>query len=71
MKRLQELQLLSPKDFKGMFAPHLSESTIRDLFNVKGFPSVKLGTRIYTTAEAAARWLAVCGIEGLMTEEGA
>jgi hypothetical protein len=67
---LKHLQLLRPKDFRERFAPNLSEAVCRDIFHIEGFPMVTINGRLYTTAEAASRWLACMGRDDLFLQGG-
>jgi len=61
MNEIEQLKLISPKEFREQFAPSVGLPTIRDLFNRADFPAVRMGTRLYTTPAAAAAWLESMG----------
>jgi len=61
MNEIEQLKLISPKEFREQFAPSVGLPTIRDLFNRSDFPAVRMGTRLYTTPAAAAAWLESMG----------
>ena len=61
MNEIEQLKLISPKEFRERFAPSVGLPTIRDLFNRADFPAVRMGTRLYTTPAAAAAWLESMG----------
>jgi hypothetical protein len=58
---LKDYQVITPKQFRDQFAPGLSLPAVRNLFNIEGFPAVKMGERYYTTPAAALAWLQTMG----------
>jgi len=54
-------RLIGPKQFKEIYAPDVGEQSIRELFKTEGFPSIKIGTRSYTTQVAAEEYLRSLG----------
>jgi hypothetical protein len=67
---LKQPKMISKKAFQAMFAPDVGIKAIDDLFHVEGFPAAQLGRFLYTTDEAAARWLSCMGRDELMRESG-
>jgi hypothetical protein len=57
----EQLKLISPREFRETYAPNVGIPTIRELFHREDFPSVKMGTRLYTTPAAARAWLESLG----------
>jgi hypothetical protein len=55
------LHPMTPREFQQTFAPNLSVAACRDLFHAKGFPMIQIGNRLFTSEEAAGRWLSCMG----------
>lgn len=51
------LQLIGPEQFKAKYASQVGISAIRELFKAPEFPSIRIGSRYYTTEEAAREYL--------------
>jgi hypothetical protein len=58
---IKELELITPQQFQKEFAPSVGINSIRELFRREEFPGIKLGTRFFTTREAAMKWLSTMG----------
>ena len=54
---IAELKLISPEEFKEVYAQKIGIAAVRSLFKSDGFPAVRIGTRFYTTHGAAKRYL--------------
>ena len=50
-------KLMTPKEFKEVFAPMLSVTTCRELFRSREFPSTEVGQWVFTTYDAATKYL--------------
>ncbi len=61
MNKNEQLKLISPKEFRDAYAPSVGLPTIRELFHRDDFPSVQMGSRLYTTPAAAKVWLESLG----------
>jgi hypothetical protein len=59
----KELELISPSVFRDEFAPNMGLPSVRALFSLEDFPSVKLGNRHCTTRKAAKSWLSSMGMD--------
>jgi hypothetical protein len=57
----EQLRLISPKEFRERYAPSVGLPTVRELFHRADFPSVQMGSRLYTTPAAAVKWLEAMG----------
>ena len=62
-------QLITPAIFRDEYAPGMSVNAVRDLFHIEGFPSVKVGVRMFTTRKASEKWLSCIGKFDLLGEE--
>jgi hypothetical protein len=58
--------MISPREFRDLYAPGVGVPTIRELFHREKFPSVKIGDRWYSTREASERYLTHLNQELLM-----
>jgi len=58
---MDDYKMISPKEYKELFAPKIGIAKIRELFKEEGFPAVQIGAYHYTTVAAAKEWLSNIG----------
>jgi predicted DNA-binding transcriptional regulator AlpA len=55
MPPIESSKLLTPKDVQGIFS--VSRGVAYRLMNAKGFPTIRVGNRLYVTQQALDEWL--------------